>query len=591
MARIPPYNPMVAIWWTISVLVGIGVLGYQLFTVAPFFIISLVVGFYIFIVHHKDLFAKQTAYGLFLLSVVVALFHIAYFISHKSSTIVGYVAFFGAFCVFCTIVDFLDKNPYQQQDEPLLNADNETQTHDKNIQEPTDPQVEPTPKTEPTPPPKYLLPFPLKDKPSITVNKSLYGEFAEHELANGIVKCSATYLKQQLKSDFDFEIIDPQEIISNFHEMYSATTQKRLAVVNGLGVAIHQCVWRLMVANTGIDNREYLPFGTNYAKHLAEIFQNFDETSIATGIQIYIESLMDYYLSKIGYYHSTVSTNHDKKNTMNDKTNIDDEYEDDDMDDEYDKYDEVENTGNHTLYNILLGLWGAGMIAQYWVEDTYDFNGGELFFIWLIGFAVTTTAVAWKKEKFFTLIHTFFMLFVPFAFVFWASVVIALFDNQSATNIQNSNPVFNQAIDDIQSKGVANMHQTQTHQNVVGQTYKHLGNNPSDKKLESYLQKMVDDTNPNLPIMVEQNVRADSMYRIGKTLIHYFTITDMPSAVGTNFDKKTVNEFKKDFMASANFCQNHEHILKYGVNLSFYYSAVNRDKLFDIIVTPQDCGY
>lgn len=181
------------------------------------------------------------------------------------------------------------------QHEPKTKVNNADEPMQRPQEQP--PKAEPIQKTEP--PPKYLLPFPLKDKPSILVNKSLYGEFTEIELAMGIIKSSATYLKQQLKSDFEFELINPQEIISNFYEMYQTPTQKRLAIVNGFGVAIHQCVWKLILANTSIDSREYLPFGRNYVEYLVRLFQNFDETSITIGTQIYMESLIDYYLSKM----------------------------------------------------------------------------------------------------------------------------------------------------------------------------------------------------------------------------------------------------------------------------------------------------
>lgn len=161
------------------------------------------------------------------------------------------------------------------------------------------PKTEPIQKTEqPTPPPKHLLPFPLKTKPTLIVNPTLYGDFEARELAVGIVKCSATYLKQQLKSDFDFEIIDPKIIMPHLSKMYDANDMD-LSIVNGIGTAIHQCVWKLMISNTGIDSREYLPFGGNYHKYLAELLGDFGEVPVTTGIQIYTESLIDYYLSKI----------------------------------------------------------------------------------------------------------------------------------------------------------------------------------------------------------------------------------------------------------------------------------------------------
>lgn len=262
--------------------------------------------------------------------------------------------------------------------------------------------------------------------------------------------------------------------------------------------------------------------------------------------------------------------------------------------DEYDTEDEVESFGNSTLYYLLWGVWGIGILSQFFIKITYDFSGSTVLFIWMIGFAVAITAVILKREKFFSLLHIGFMLFVPFSFVFWLSVFFGFIhgnDTAKLTTNTQTKITFNQAINDIQSKGVANMYQTQTHQNVVKQTHQYLGNNPSDEKLQAYLQKMVDDTNPNLPIMVEQNVRADSMHRFGKILMHYFTITDIQSATGTYFDESVVRELKMELMTSANICKNNGYILKYGVSLSFTYYAINKDKLFDVLITPKDCGY
>ena len=77
---------------------------------------------------------------------------------------------------------------------------------------------------------------------------------------------------------------------------------RKSTIVNGIGTTIHQCVWQLMLANTGIDSREYLPFGGNYSKYLAELLEDFGEVPVAKGIQIYTENLIDYYLSKLKYH-------------------------------------------------------------------------------------------------------------------------------------------------------------------------------------------------------------------------------------------------------------------------------------------------
>ncbi len=151
------------------------------------------------------------------------------------------------------------------------------------------------------PQPRCLLPFSLKSKQTLIVSPTVYGEFTERELATGIIKCSATYLKQQLNSAIPFETIDPKIIMPYLSKMYNGNDVD-LSIVNGIGTTIHQCVWQLMLANTGIDSREYLPFGGNYSKYLAELLEDFGEVPVAKGIQIYTENLIDYYLSKLKYH-------------------------------------------------------------------------------------------------------------------------------------------------------------------------------------------------------------------------------------------------------------------------------------------------
>lgn len=155
------------------------------------------------------------------------------------------------------------------------------------------PKAEPTPKVKSTPPPKYLLPFALKDKPTIRINPSLYEDFDEPKLIAGIIKSSATYLTMHIKSDITFEWIKPQDI------KHSIGFDDEFVIAKGLGEVIHSCVWKLMLANTAIDSREHLPFGSNYTKYLIELFGDCDEVALTNGIQIYLESLIDYYLSKV----------------------------------------------------------------------------------------------------------------------------------------------------------------------------------------------------------------------------------------------------------------------------------------------------
>lgn len=246
---------------------------------------------------------------------------------------------------------------------------------------------------------------------------------------------------------------------------------------------------------------------------------------------------------------------------------------------------------NMAIYVLLWVAIIAGFIAQFFIEPQYQFSTTMFGLIWLVGFIISVYAVFVTKQRFRDY-NLLFIFMAPFAITFWLSVLVDLQESDKPTaNNQVNNTTLNQAIDDIQSKGVANMHQTQTHQDIVSKTHQYLGDNPSDEKLQAYLQKMVDDTNLKLPIMVEKNVRADSMYLFGKIVMHYFTITDIQSSVGMNFDKNAVNELKAELMTTANICQNNGHILKYGVSLSFSYSAVNKDNLFDILITPQDCGY
>lgn len=245
---------------------------------------------------------------------------------------------------------------------------------------------------------------------------------------------------------------------------------------------------------------------------------------------------------------------------------------------------------NMWVYILLWLAIFSGFIAQFFIEPQYQFSTTMFGLMWLVGFVVSVYAVFITGQRFRDY-NLLFIFMAPFAIIFWLSVFYGLKESNTTQTNNQTKITLNQAINDIQSKGVANIHQTQTHQNTVKQTHQYLGNNPSDEKLQAYLQKMVDDTNLNLPIMVEQNVRADSMHRFGKILMHYFTITDIQSATGTYFDESVVRELKMELMTSANICKNNGHILKYGVSLSFTYYAINKDKLFDILIAPKDCGY
>lgn len=188
---------------------------------------------------------------------------------------------------------------HKSQSEQSSNNDTSEQPKIKFQTAPrTTPKPTPQPKTEPTPPPKYLLPFPLKAKPTLAVNPSLYGDFDEQALMIGIVKSGSAYLKLQIKSKTDFIFIDPRDIKSNIYAGSDGLSID-LSIAKGLGEVIHNCVWKLVLANTAIDSREYLPFGGNYIKYLAELLGDFGEIPVTTGIQIYLESLTDYYLSKL----------------------------------------------------------------------------------------------------------------------------------------------------------------------------------------------------------------------------------------------------------------------------------------------------
>ena len=171
-----------------------------------------------------------------------------------------------------------------------------------------------------------------------------------------------------------------------------------------------------------------------------------------------------------------------------------------------------------------------------------------------------------------------------------AIVIPALSDNKSQDPVL-SEQQFDNAISDMQSQGVENMHQSEIWQNSRGATERLLGDNPSDEKIQAFLRDSAMEVNRHMPVMVEQNVRQDSVGYAHKQIIYNYTITDVPNANSVNITSSMVSTLKADMMREANLCLNSEHLLKYGINLSYVYFATNRDYLFTIDVAPRDCGY
>lgn len=204
-----------------------------------------------------------------------------------------------------------------------------------------------------------------------------------------------------------------------------------------------------------------------------------------------------------------------------------------------------------------------------------------------------------------TIFKRFFMSFFMVIFIGIGSAVIlpAWNDHQKRKLAQSdeqtlpinnsqtgSNTTLNQAIDDIRSKGAENMHQTKTWQDVVDSTQKQLGNNPTDEQINEFLIKVAQDTNQHLPIMVEQNVRADAMTVKYKILMYDYTIIDIPNGNITINENEKFN-IKSELMTSGKMCENNGYLLKYGVHLVYTYYANNGDNLFRIFIDPKDCGY
>lgn len=195
-----------------------------------------------------------------------------------------------------------------QYDKPIVDVFQEmardhrmfVQTRNES-QEPTQTnktQETPKPKQQPTetdkPQPKsFVLPFKLKKtldyKPTIGVR----GNQSTNSYIKLIRVIATGYFKSLLQDEEDF-------YESRFDNPALAFDDERvIANADVIGKFIHDFVWHIVSENTPISGNHRLLYGSKYTPLLVEIADGFykDSDKTVSGIQRYVESLMDYYIN------------------------------------------------------------------------------------------------------------------------------------------------------------------------------------------------------------------------------------------------------------------------------------------------------
>lgn len=234
------------------------------------------------------------------------------------------------------------------------------------------------------------------------------------------------------------------------------------------------------------------------------------------------------------------------------------------------EYDDMESSGNSTLYDLLWGLWGVGAISHYFIKDTYNFSGAVFVFIWLLGFIIAITAVILKREKFFSLVHIGFVLIVPFSFVFWLSVLYGLKEPNITANIQPSNnPTTNQV----------------KHQSAL-----------TNDEINQILDSAVSAVKPTLPIQVDENtelvnIKADKAMRKLQYIMHANLNSSELSLSEEDFQRIKYSGFLGE--TKDEFCLENETriALQKGIELDYLYYAKDGNYMGKINIKRQDCGY
>lgn len=444
----------------------------------------------------------------------------------------------------------------------------------------------------------FVLPFEIKETLEYKPTVGVRGNQSTNSYIKLIRVIVLGYFKSRLENEQNF-------VEGRFDAPIFAFDDERVIVnSDGIGQFIHDFVWHIVSENTPIPSNHRLVYGSKYTPFLVEIADGFrpESEKSVSGIQRYVESLIDYYIAIVMGWSSADNHNTQELNkATQEAVKADGQVSKHKIEKNTKKQDE-ESKDDRYWKNIVVyyGLWCA-VIAAFiatlrGVKPELSMSVEAVLLILGVSFLVSIYAIIVTKKKDFVS-NIIFILTVPLAIVFWLEVMLGNNNakkNQTITPNVNSvlsKSEFENVMNDLKSQDIKNMHKTKTWQNSEGKTEQLLGENPSDNDINAFLAIIANNINPNLPIMVESNVRADSVRYGSKQLIYNNTITDIPSSDHVTITDSDIQSFKVELMKEGNICVYSKHLFRYGVKLTYNYYVANGDYLMTIDILPSDCGY
>lgn len=181
-----------------------------------------------------------------------------------------------------------------------------------------------------------------------------------------------------------------------------------------------------------------------------------------------------------------------------------------------------------------------------------------------------------------TIFKRFFMSFFMVIFIGIGSAIIlpAWNDHQKRKSLHQSNT--SDLVENIKSGD------QKTIQQGIQATNEVLGNSPSEQTVTQFLQSVVKETKPHLP-MSDGETSIDNIHAQGINLIYDMRANDIIRN-NTPITNQILSEIKSE-MLNMGGCDMIGHILKHGAIVSYNYYDKNYTFMYRIDFHPKDCGY
>lgn len=125
--------------------------------------------------------------------------------------------------------------------------------------------------------------------------------------------------------------------------------------------------------------------------------------------------------------------------------------------------------------------------------------------------------------------------------------------------------------------------ENETWQALERNTQNYLGDNPSDEKINHYLQLEAKSIKKSLPADMGDGVTLTDVTVGNKSLVYDYKVNE---AIDKNVDTAVV---KKNLLEQGELCKSMGFIFKYGVKLTYHYHG-NNNESFSLDFSPQDCS-